>query len=295
VQVIELTAQERADIEHQLANRNKASAKTDRDATPFDTPPKRIIAVASGKGGVGKSTVTANLAVVAATRNLSVGVLDADLHGFSVPRMLGIKAQPELIQEDGKNRLIPPIGQGVTAISTGMFTNANDAVIWRGPVAHRAISQFLSDPIWGELDLLFVDLPPGTGDIALSIANLLPKAELLIVTTPQKASAEVAARAGTMAKHTKQKVIGVVENMSWLEDAAGHKSELFGSGGGAAVSRLLTEALGYNVPLLAQIPLDPLLPSMADNGIPVSSTSHDSPVKSAFEALADNLQIWKEQ
>jgi ATP-binding protein involved in chromosome partitioning len=201
---------------------------------PFAQPGSRtrVYAVASGKGGVGKSSVTVNLAVALAEKGLSVGVLDADIYGFSVPRMLGVAGKPTQVEQ----MIMPPIAHGVKVISIGMFTPGNTAVVWRGPMLHRALQQFLADVYWGDLDVLLMDLPPGTGDIAISVAQLVPSAELLVVTTPQLAAREVAERAGSIALQTHQQIVGVVENMSWLEMPDGSRMELFGSGGGAAVA-----------------------------------------------------------
>ena len=213
---------------------------------PFAQPGSRtrVYAVASGKGGVGKSSVTVNLAVALAQRGLSVGVVDADIYGFSVPRMLGVQGKPTQVER----MIMPPQAHGVKVISIGMFTPGNTAVVWRGPMLHRALQQFLADVFWGDLDILLMDLPPGTGDIAISVAQLVPSAEILVVTTPQQAAAEVAERAGSIALQTHQQVVGVVENMSWLELPGGERMEVFGSGGGQAVAEKLSTALGARVP-----------------------------------------------
>lgn len=203
----------------------------------------RVIAVTSGKGGVGKSSMTANLAAALARSGLKVGVMDADIYGFSIPRMLGVTHDPQVI--DGM--IIPPLGaQGVKVVSIGMFVPDGQPVIWRGPMLHRALQQFLADVFWGDLDVLLIDMPPGTGDVAISISQLLPNAEILVVTTPQVAAAEVAERAGSIASQTNQKVIGVIENMSYLPQEDGSKLEIFGSGGGQSVSDRLSAQLGYN-------------------------------------------------
>src|SRR5206468_2729741 len=213
---------------------------------PFAQPGSRtrVYAVASGKGGVGKSSVTVNLAAALAARGLSVGVVDADIYGHSVPRMLGIDARPTQVED----MIMPPQAHGVKVISIGMFTAGNTAVVWRGPMLHRALQQFLADVYWGELDVLLMDLPPGTGDIAISLAQLVPSAELLVVTTPQLAAREVAERAGSIALQTHQQIVGVVENMSWLEQPDGSRLELFGSGGGQAVADSLSALTGTRVP-----------------------------------------------
>src|SRR5215212_5591886 len=224
---------------------------------PFAQPGSltRVYCVASGKGGVGKSSVTVNLAAALQQRGLSVGVVDADIYGHSVPRMLGVTARPTRVDD----MIMPPQAHGMKVISIGMFTAGNDAVVWRGPMLHRALQQFLADVFWGDLDVLLLDLPPGTGDIAISTAQLVPNAELLVVTTPQLAAAEVAERAGAIALQTRQRLAGVVENMSWLTLPDGSTMEVFGSGGGAAVASALSTALGAEVPLLGQIPLEPAL------------------------------------
>src|SRR3954454_18965310 len=219
---------------------------------PFAQPSSlsRVYAVASGKGGVGKSTVTVNLAAAMATRGLSVGVLDADIHGHSVPRMMGTTDRPTQVE----SMILPPIAHDVRVISIAQFTQGNTPVVWRGPMLHRALQQFLADVYWGDLDVLLLDLPPGTGYVAISLAQLLPNAEILVVTPPQAAAAEVAERAGAIALQTHQRLLGVVENMSWLELPDGSRMEVFGAGGGQAVADSLTKTVGASVPLLGQIP-----------------------------------------
>jgi ATP-binding protein involved in chromosome partitioning len=254
---------------------------------PFAKPGSltRIYAVASGKGGVGKSSVTVNLAAAMAAEGLSVGVVDADVYGFSVPRMLGVNLPPTRVDD----MILPPIAHDVKVISIGMFVPGNQPVVWRGPMLHRALEQFLSDVFWGDLDVLLLDLPPGTGDIAISTAQLLPGAEILVVTTPQRAAAEVAERAGAIALQTKQQVVGVVENMSWLEQPDGSRLELFGSGGGQAVASSLSRATGATVPLLGQIPLDVALREGGDSGRPVVLDAPDSAGAVALRAVASSL------
>jgi ATP-binding protein involved in chromosome partitioning len=254
---------------------------------PFAQPgsPTRVYAVASGKGGVGKSSVTVNLAVALAARGLSVGVLDADVYGFSVPRMLGVSGKPTQVDQ----MIMPPVAHGVRVISIGMFTPGNTAVVWRGPMLHRALQQFLADVFWGEPDILLMDLPPGTGDIAISVAQLVPAAEQLVVTTPQLAAREVAERAGSIALQTHQQIVGVVENMSWLELPSGERMELFGSGGGQAVADSLAAATGTRVPLLGQIPLDQAVREGGDDGVPVVLRAPDSPAALALRGIADAL------
>ena len=254
---------------------------------PFAKPGSltRVYAIASGKGGVGKSSVTVNLATALAAEGLSVGVLDADVHGFSIPRMLGVDHPPTQVDD----MILPPIAQGVKVISIGMFVPGNQPVVWRGPMLHRALEQFLIDVFWGDLDVLFLDLPPGTGDIAISVAQLLPTAEIVVVTTPQAAAAEVAERAGAIALQTKQQIVGVIENMSWLEQPDGSRLELFGSGGGQAVSDSLGRAVGAPVPLLGQVPIDVLLREGGDAGAPVVLSAPDSPAAAALRDIARGL------
>lgn len=234
---------------------------------PFNEPGSltRVLAVASGKGGVGKSSVTVNLAAAMAAQGLRVGIVDADVYGFSVPALMGITQSPTRVDE----MILPPVAHGVKAISIGMFVTGNQPIAWRGPMLHRALEQFLQDVYFGDLDVLFLDLPPGTGDIAISVSQLLPDAELLIVTTPQAAAADVAERAGSMAVQTGQKVAGVIENMSWLELPSGERMEIFGSGGGTELARRLTSTVGYDVGLLGTIPLESALREGGDSGLPV--------------------------
>jgi ATP-binding protein involved in chromosome partitioning len=244
-----------------------------------------VYAVSSGKGGVGKSSVTVNLAAALAQRGLAVGVLDADIYGFSVPRMLGVTGKPTQVDQ----MIMPPVAYDVKVISIGMFTPGNTAVVWRGPMLHRALQQFLADVFWGDLDVLLMDLPPGTGDIAISVAQLVPSAELLVVTTPQLAAREVAERAGSIALQTHQQIVGVVENMSWLDLPDGSRMELFGSGGGQAVADSLTTATGARVPLLGQIPIDQSVREGGDEGTPVVLTAPSSPAALALRGVADVL------
>ena len=250
---------------------------------PFTQPGNltRVYAVTSGKGGVGKSSVTANLAAAMAAQGLSVGVVDADIYGFSIPRMLGVDRVPT--QLDGM--IVPPVAHGVKVISIGMFVEDKQPVVWRGPMLHRAVQQFLSDVFWGDLDVLLLDLPPGTGDVTISVAQLLPNAEILVVTTPQTAAAEVAERTGLIATQTHQKVVGVIENMSYMPQPDGSRLEIFGSGGGAIVSASLSETLGYEVPLLAQLPLDIRLREGSDTGCPAVVADDGKPAADAPAAL----------
>src|SRR3954447_697676 len=259
---------------------------------PFAQPSSltRVYAVASGKGGVGKSTVTVNLAAAMAARGISVGVLDADIHGHSIPRMMGTTDRPTQVE----SMILPPIAHEVKVISIAQFTQENTPVVWRGPMLHRALQQFLSDVYWGDLDVLLLDLPPGTGDVAISLAQLLPNAEILVVTTPQTAAAEVAERAGAIALQTHQRLIGVVENMSWLELPDGSRMEVFGAGGGQAVADSLTKTVGASVPLLGQIPLDTRVREAGDAGNPVVLASPEAPAAKALDAVADRLAIRRE-
>ena len=272
--------------EQKKALREKLNGGRPEREIPFAQPNSltRVIAVTSGKGGVGKSSMTANLAAAMTQAGLKVGVMDADIYGFSIPRMLGVDHDPQVI--DGM--IIPPVGaSGIKVMSIGMFVPDGQPVIWRGPMLHRALQQFLADVFWGDLDVLLIDMPPGTGDVAISIAQLLPNSEVLVVTTPQVAAAEVAERAGSIASQAQQKVIGVVENMSYLPQPDGSQLELFGSGGGASVSARLTAQLGYEVPLLAQVPLDIALREGGDAGRPVSLDG--GPAASELVALATAL------
>lgn len=254
---------------------------------PFAQPSSttRVYAVASGKGGVGKSTVTVNLAAAMAARGLAVGVLDADIHGHSIPRMMGTTARPTQVE----SMILPPIAHEVKVISIAQFTEGNTPVVWRGPMLHRALQQFLADVYWGDLDVLLLDLPPGTGDIAISVAQLIPNAEILVVTTPQLAAAEVAERAGSIALQTRQRIAGVVENMSGLMLPDGSTLHVFGEGGGQQVAERLSRATGADVPLLGQIPLDPALVAAGDAGLPIVLSAPDSPVGKALRGVADGL------
>lgn len=253
----------------------------------FNKPGNRttIYAVTSGKGGVGKSSTTVNLAVTLAQRGFKVGVLDADIYGHSIPPMLGSTQSPTKVDD----MMMPPEAHGVKCISIAQFTAGNAPVVWRGPMLHRALQQFLTDVYWGDLDFLLLDLPPGTGDIALSIPSLLPNSQLLIVTTPQTAAAEVAERSGMMAKQTHQNVAGVIENMSWMELPDGSKVEMFGSGGGMTVAMDLTRILGYRVNVLGQVPMDVRLREGGDEGTPIVLTHPESTVAQTFNSIVDQL------
>ncbi|MET0191351.1 MAG: P-loop NTPase [Pseudonocardia sediminis] len=254
---------------------------------PFAQPGSltRVYCVASGKGGVGKSSVTVNLAAAMARKGLNVGVVDADIYGHSVPRMLGSADRPTKVD----NMIMPPQAHGVKVISIGMFVEGNTPVVWRGPMLHRALQQFLSDVFWGDLDVLLLDLPPGTGDIAISTSQLVPNAELLVVTTPQQAAAEVAERAGSIALQTRQRLAGVVENMSWMEMPDGTRMDIFGSGGGQVVADSLTKSIGSTVPLLGQIPLETRLRECGDSGTPIVLADPEAPSAKALLGVADRL------
>jgi ATP-binding protein involved in chromosome partitioning len=255
---------------------------------PFAKPNSltKVYAVASGKGGVGKSSITVNLAAAMAAAGRKVGVVDADIYGHSVPRMLGVTGRPTQVER----MIMPPSAHGVRVISIGMFIAGNTPVVWRGPMLHRALQQFLADVYWGDLDVLLMDLPPGTGDIAISVAQLVPTAEILVVTTPQQAAAEVAERAGAIAAQTHQQVTGVIENMSWLPcPHCGEPVDVFGSGGGDAVAEGLTHTLGFPVPILGKVPIDVRLREGADVGKPLVLTDPDSPAASVLRDIAGRL------
>ncbi len=277
-----MSDQQRKDLQTSL--RGGTPAKE----VPFAQPGSltRVYAVASGKGGVGKSSVTVNLAVAMAGNGLKVGVVDADIYGHSVPRMLGTTDRPTQVE----SMILPPTAYGVKVISIGMFTKDNTPVVWRGPMLHRALQQFLTDVFWGDLDVLLLDLPPGTGDIAISVAQLMPNAELIVVTTPQLAAREVAERAGALALQTRQTIAGVVENMSGLPcPHCGELIEVFGSGGGAAVAEALSRATGTNVPLLGAVPIDVRLREGGDSGRPLVLDDPDSAAAKELRGVADRL------
>jgi ATP-binding protein involved in chromosome partitioning len=238
-------------------------------------PATRVIAVASGKGGVGKSSLTVNLAVALDELGQEVGVIDADVYGHSIPHMLGVQQRPIVVDR----MIVPPVRGSLKLISIGNFLDENGPVMWRGPMLHRALEQFLSDVHWGELDTVVIDMPPGTGDMAISLGQLLPRAEVLVVTTPQPLAQEVAARAAVMAQRTGQKLLGVVENMS---------GDAFGSGGGAR----LADELG--VPLLGTIPLDRALREAGDVGTPVVEADPDAESSRAIVALAETIAAMRQ-
>ncbi|MEU2042853.1 MULTISPECIES: Mrp/NBP35 family ATP-binding protein [Nocardia] len=277
------------DDEQRTALRKQLRGDSADPVIPFAQPGSltRVYAVASGKGGVGKSSVTVNLAAAMAARGLSVGVLDADIYGHSIPRMLGTDARPTQVER----MIMPPIAHDVKMISIAQFTQGNTPVVWRGPMLHRALQQFLADVFWGDLDILLLDLPPGTGDVAISIAQLIPNAEILVVTTPQPAAAEVAERAGAIALQTRQRIAGVVENMSWLDLPDGTRMDLYGSGGGQAVADRLTRAVGATVPLLGQIPIEQALREAGDEGTPIVLRDPENSAAKALLEVADKLAV----
>ena len=247
----------------------------------------KVFAVASGKGGVGKSTVTVNLGLAMANRGLKVGIIDADIYGHSIPDMLGVG---DLRPTQVEDMIMPVPVKGMKVISIGMLKpNKNQVVAWRGPMLDRALLQMLSDVYWGDLDVLLLDLPPGTGDVAISLGQHLPNAEVLVVTTPQPAAATVAERAGTMASMMHQRVVGIIENMSYLQLPSGERMEIFGSGGAATVAETLTARFGYDVPVLGQVPLDERLREGGDTGEPIVATDPDSEAAKILQGVADQL------
>ncbi|MFT6563350.1 MAG: ATP-binding protein involved in chromosome partitioning [Actinomycetes bacterium] len=274
--------------EQRTALREQLQGPTKENVFNLPGNTTKIIAIASGKGGVGKSSLAANLAVSLAQRGLAVGLVDADIYGHSIPRMLGVVEAPTVV--DGM--LLPPESHGVRVISMLPFKpgGITQAVAFRGPMLHRALDQFLTDVYWGDLDVLLLDLPPGTGDVALSVGQLLPRAELLVVTTPQPAAAEVSIRAGMLAQQTHQRVLGVVENMSSFPcPHCGEPIDLFGVGGGSLVAEALTRDLGNETPLLARVPFDVRLREGGDAGVPLVISDPDSPAARAIESIADDL------
>jgi ATP-binding protein involved in chromosome partitioning len=256
-----------------------APARPTPRVNPFTDARTRILAIASGKGGVGKSSVTTNLSIALAQRGRRVAAVDADVWGFSMPRMLGVRTPPDLIDE----MIVPPRANGVQLISMGYFASEEQAVIWRGPMLHKALEQFLTDVYWGDPDYLVIDMPPGTGDVSLSMAQFLPRAEVVIVTTPQPAAQRVAQRAAAMAEKVNLEVTGVIENMSWFTGDDEKRYELFGAGGG----RELADRLG--VPLLGQIPLVPALREGGDDGAPIVVAHPDDEAAVEFRAIAERL------
>jgi ATP-binding protein involved in chromosome partitioning len=250
---------------------------------PFADPGSktRVLLIASGKGGVGKSSVTTNLSVALAARGRDVAVVDADVWGFSIPRMLGVQHAPVVIDQ----MLVPPESYGVRCISMGFFAAEDQPVIWRGPMLHKALEQFLTDVYWDDPDFLVVDLPPGTGDISLSLAQFLPRAEVYVVTTPQPAAQRVAQRAAFMSQKVNLEVKGVIENMSWFTGDDGKRYELFGAGGGDELARRL------GVPLVGQVPLVPELREGADAGRPIVAVEPDGEVADLFRAMAETIDV----
>ncbi|NYD30820.1 ATP-binding protein involved in chromosome partitioning [Nocardioides kongjuensis] len=290
VQLGVMTAEQRSGL-HETLRGGQAQREI-----PFAQPGSltKVFAIASGKGGVGKSSLTANLAIALAGAGRKVGLVDADIYGHSIPAMLGVAdARPTQVDD-----LIMPVPtpSGVSVISIGMLKPRRDQVVaWRGPMLDRALVQMLADVYWGDLDVLLLDLPPGTGDIAISLGQHLPGAEVVVVTTPQEAAAEVAERAGTMASMMHQRVVGVVENMSYLpcphcaDDGKEHRLEIFGTGGGERVAATLSQRFGYDVPLLGEVPIDVALREGGDTGKPIVESDPTSPAAVALTAVAERL------
>jgi ATP-binding protein involved in chromosome partitioning len=265
------------------AGSQQAHGHAEGRTIPFADPSSstRVLLIASGKGGVGKSSVTTNLGIALAERGRSVAVVDADVWGFSIPRMLGIDRPPVIIDE----MLVPPERYGVRCISMGFFVEDDQPVIWRGPMLHKALEQFLTDVFWDDPDYLVIDLPPGTGDIALSLAQFLPRAEVYVVTTPQPAAQRVAQRVGFMAEKVRLEVKGVIENMSWFVGDDGTRYDLFGAGGGQVLADRL------DVPLLGQVPLVPELRAGGDAGRPIVVAEPDDEASVAFRAIAERVDV----
>jgi ATP-binding protein involved in chromosome partitioning len=250
-------------------------------ANPFSgASSTRVLGITSGKGGVGKSSVTVNLAIALSQLGHDVAVLDADVYGFSIPNMLGITDEPDLVDE----RIIPPSANGVRCTSIGFFVEEDKPLMWRGPMLHKALQQFLSDVEWGSPDYLLIDMPPGTGDVAMSMAGLLPNAEIFVVTTPQPAAQTVAQRSGAMAREIGLAVGGVIENMSWFLGDDGKRYELFGSGGGEALAKQL------GTKLLTQLPLVPALREGGDTGAPITVSDPSSEIAVLFTQLAKTIE-----
>src|SRR5215469_15375271 len=255
---------------------------------PFASPTSltKVYAIASGKGGVGKSSVTVNLAAALAASGQTVGLLDADIYGHSIPRMLGVTGRPTQVEQ----MIMPPVAHGVKAISSGMLKKGNEPLPLRGPILHRLLQQFLADVYWGDLDVLLLDLPPGTGDVAISAGHLIPGAELIVITTPQLASAEVAERAGSLANQLHQRVVGVIENMAYLPcPHCDERIEVFGKGGGQAVAQALSRLVGTDVPLLGEVPIDLRLRESGDEGTPLVLADPATPAASALISIAEQI------
>jgi ATP-binding protein involved in chromosome partitioning len=265
------------------AGTHQAHGHAEGREIPFADPGSktRVLLVASGKGGVGKSSVTANLSVALAGRGRDVAVVDADVWGFSIPRMLGVQHAPVVIDQ----MLVPPEAHGVRCISMGFFAQEDQPVIWRGPMLHKALEQFLTDVFWDEPEFLVVDLPPGTGDISISLAQFLPRAEVLVVTTPQPAAQRVAQRAAFMAQKVNLEIKGVIENMSWFTGDDGKRYELFGAGGGEELATRL------GVPLIGQVPLVPALRAGADSGSPIVASDPDGEAGRVFARIAETIDV----
>ena len=275
-----MTAEERAELKANLLGGRALRTN------PFGADTlTRVFLIGSGKGGVGKSSLTANLAVALAAKGLRVGLVDADIFGFSIPAQLGLTDKPTRLDE----MILPPVAFGVKVISIGMFIDENKPVAWRGPMLHRAVEQFLVDVYWGDLDFLLVDLPPGTGDIAISLGQLLPTAKTVVVTTPQVAAADVAERSGAVGLQTGQSVFGVIENMAWLEQSDGTRLDLFGAGGGALVASRLAKLSGAEVPVLGQVPISMALREGSDAGSPVVLEHPQDLAAEAILSIAEKI------
>jgi ATP-binding protein involved in chromosome partitioning len=265
-----MTPEERQALTTKL--RGGAPQRDNQIRLPRDT---RVLAVASGKGGVGKSSLSANLAVAFSQLGRRTGILDADVYGHSIPHILGIHQKPIAVDQ----LIVPPVKDRLKLMSIGFFLDGNEPVMWRGPMLHRALEQFLTDVHWGELDVLVVDMPPGTGDVSISLGQLLPRAEVIVVTTPQKLAQDVASRAAAMARKTNMRLVGVIENMT---------GEIFGSGGGEELAAQL------DVPLLGQVPLDPLLHEQGDLGDPIVAAQPDSETARTIVAIAETIDARRE-
>ncbi len=284
VRFTHMTAEERAELTGLLRG-NRPAASGEGKSISVE-PRTRVIAVASGKGGVGKSSLTVNLALALRDQGHEVGVIDADIYGFSIPGMLGIQQRPVTVDR----MIVPPVAHDVKCVSIGFFMDEDGAVMWRGPMLHKALEQFLSDVHWGPLDYLLIDMPPGTGDVAIGLAQLLPRAETVLVTTPQPAAQRVAERAAAVAARLEQRIVGVIENMSYrVCPCCGERDELFGAGGGALL------AAHCGAPLLGQVPLEPALREGGDTGLPVVESAPDSPAAQAIRDIAERIHATRVQ